>query len=162
VLIIKKINADSIIEYVLCIIALFYVEYTIGIEIAIMYNINRIVLMSFFMTVALSIFITFYVIKTAKFSEFSIKRIRNVKEFLIRVTIAILICVPLTVFLRYGKENMHNSIVFLFLNIFMIAYIIILRIYYGATINKSNFHYCSVFYCLFIIFLVFISFNLAF
>lgn len=161
-LIIKKINADSIIEYALSIIALFYVEYAIGIEIARMFNINKIVLLSFFITVALSVLITFYVIRTAKFSEFSIKGIRNVKGFLIRVAIAILICVPLTVFLLYGIGNMHNSMVFLFLNIFMIACIIILRIYYVSTINKNNFHYCSVFYCLFIIFLVIISFNLVF
>lgn len=157
----KKTNADSIIEYLLSIIVLLYIEYIIGVEIVRIYNIKRIVLMSFFVMGVLIILITFYIIRTTKFSEFSIKRLKNLNVFFLRVSILISLCFPLAIFLLYGIENMNNSVVFLFLSIFIIVNIIVLRIYYISTINKNAFHYCSVFYCVLYLFLAIISFYLV-
>lgn len=156
----KTTNADSIIEYLLSIIVLLYIEYIIGIEIVRIYNIKRIVVMSFFIMGVLIILITFYIIRTAKFSEFSIKRL-NLNMLFFRVLIIIYLCFPLAIFLLYGIENMNNSVVLLFLSIFIIVNIIVLRIYYISTINKNAFHYCSVFYCVLYLFLAIISFYLV-
>ena len=66
----KKVNADSIIEYILWTICLFYIEFDIGKDIIRIYNIDRIVKISLLITIALYVLFTIYLIKNLVNSKF--------------------------------------------------------------------------------------------
>jgi len=154
----KKVNADSISEYILGTIGLFYFEYDIGKDIIMIYNINKIVKMSLMITIALYIIFTFYIIKNFKFSELKIQVVKNLKEYLIRLITVIFITIPTAVTNILCTYNLQEPKTLIILSIILIVLIIILRIYYISTINKNKFHYLSFFLIIYVTYLIIISF----
>jgi len=154
----KKVNADSIIEYIVGTICLFYFEYDIGKDIIMIYNINRLVKMSLMITIALYIIFTFYIIKNFKFSEFKNQCVKNIKEYLIRLITVIFITVPIAVANIFCTDNLQEPKTLIILCTILVVLIITLRIYYILTINKNKFHYLSFFIIIYVTYLIIISF----
>lgn len=153
----KKINADSIIEYILWTISLFYIEYDIGKDIIRIYNINRIVKISLVITIALYVLFTFYLIKNFKFSEFTIHPVKDLKEYLIRLIKVILFTGTIAVTIIFSIDSLQEPKTLIILSIILIILIITLRIYYISTINENKFHYYSLFIIIYVTYLIIIS-----
>lgn len=154
----KKVNADSIIEYILWTIGLFYIEYDIGKDIIRIYNINRIVKISLVITIALYILFTLYLIKNFEFSEFKIIHpVKNLKEYLIRLIKVILVTGTIALTNIFSADSIQEPKTLIILSIILIILIITLRIYYISTANKNKFHYFSLLIIIYVTYLIIIS-----
>jgi len=153
----KKINADGIIEYILCTIGLFYMEYDIGKDIIRIYNINKIVKISLVITIAIYILFTLYLIKSFKFSEFKIYPVKNFKEYLIRLIKVILFTGTIAATNIFATDSLQEPKTLIILSIILIILIITLRIYYISTVNKNKFHYFSLLIIIYVTYLIIIS-----
>lgn len=154
----QRVNADSIIEYILCTVGLFYFEYDIGKDIVRIYNINGVVKTSLLITIAIYIIFTLYIIKNLKFSEFKLHPVKNLKEYLIRLITVIIIAIfiaEINILSTYGLQELKTLII---LGIILIALIIVLRIYYILTVNKNKFHSYPIFMLIYVTYLIIVSF----
>lgn len=153
----QRVNADSIIEYILCTMGLFYFEYEIGKDIIRIYDINRVVKMSLLITIAIYIIFTFYIIRNLKFSEFKLNPVKNLKEYFIRLITVIIISVliaAINILSTYGLQELKTLII---LSIILIVLIIALRMYYILTVNNNKFHSYPIFILIYVAYLNIIS-----